>query len=102
MNRYKVRLAPSAQQDLERVYQFLLNKDEATAQLAMQAIEDSYEVLARSPFICRKAGDGSHGPLLRELIIDFGSSGYLALFEIEDDQTITITAVRHQLESDYH
>ena len=102
MSRYSVRLAPSAQEDLERLYQFLLNIDEPTARRALQAIEESYEVLARSPFICRKAGDGSCGALVRELIIDFGSSGYLALFEIEDDHTITITAVRHQLESDYH
>jgi len=41
-------------------------------------------------------------PFLRELIIPFGASGYVALFEIAEDQTVTILAVRHQRESDYH
>ena len=47
----------------------------------------------------RKAGDA---PFLRELIIPFGRTGYVALFEVEDAATVTILAVRHQLEDDYH
>jgi hypothetical protein len=39
---------------------------------------------------------------LRELIIPFGATGYVALFEISDSQTVVIAAVRHQRESDYH
>ncbi|GAP37931.1 death on curing protein, Doc toxin [Piscinibacter sakaiensis] len=39
---------------------------------------------------------------MRELLIPCGSSGYVALFEIEDSATVTILAVRHQLEDDYH
>jgi ParE toxin of type II toxin-antitoxin system, parDE len=41
-------------------------------------------------------------PRWRELLIPFGHSGYVALFEIDDDRTITVTAVRHQREEDYH
>ena len=41
-------------------------------------------------------------PFLRELIIPFGSSGYVALFEIVDNRTVIIGAVRHQREDDYH
>lgn len=41
-------------------------------------------------------------PLLRELLIPFGASGYVALFEIDDSRTVTVVAVRHQRESDYH
>jgi plasmid stabilization system protein ParE len=55
--------------------------------------------LSRSPFIYRKSGAS---PFLREVLIPFGSSGYVALFEIEDATTVTILAVRHQLEDDYH
>ncbi|MFO7812203.1 MAG: type II toxin-antitoxin system RelE/ParE family toxin [Pelovirga sp.] len=40
--------------------------------------------------------------MLRELIISFGARGYVALFEIEDNKTITILAVRHQREEDFH
>ncbi|MEO5670847.1 MAG: type II toxin-antitoxin system RelE/ParE family toxin, partial [Ramlibacter sp.] len=45
---------------------------------------------------------GQHGPRLREMIIPFGASGYVALFEIEDATTVTILAVRHHRENDYH
>jgi len=36
------------------------------------------------------------------LVIPFGASGYVALFEIDDDNTVTILAVRHHREDDYH
>jgi hypothetical protein len=39
---------------------------------------------------------------LRELLIPFGASGCAALFEIDDAETVTILAVRHQRDSDYH
>lgn len=38
---------------------------------------------------------------LRELIIPFGSAGYVALFEVDSDKTVSVLAVRHQLEEDY-
>jgi hypothetical protein len=60
------------------------------------------EVLEVFPFSCRKAIGGSGRPFLRELIIPFGSSGFVAVFEIEDPRTVTILAVRHQREEDYH
>jgi hypothetical protein len=36
------------------------------------------------------------------LIIPFGRSGYVALFEIEGPSDVVVAAVRHQLEEDYH
>jgi hypothetical protein len=36
------------------------------------------------------------------LVIPFGAAGYVALFEIDDAQTVTVLALRHQRESDYH
>ena len=35
------------------------------------------------------------------MLIPFGSSGYVVVFEIEDANTVTILAVRHQREDDY-
>jgi plasmid stabilization system protein ParE len=102
MTSYSVRLSPEAQDDLERLYLFWLDIDADVAQRAMDAIEASYAILARNPFICRKASGGGLGPRWRELLIDFGASGYIALFEIEDGKTVTIVAIRHQRESDYH
>ena len=38
---------------------------------------------------------------MRELIINFGANGYVALFEIENSQTVTLLAIRHQREEDF-
>jgi plasmid stabilization system protein ParE len=100
MTRYRVRFTPDAEDDLLRLYDFLLEKDLAAAERALQAIRDGIEVLRLSPFACRKAVPDN--PLLRELVIPFGSAGYVALFEIEGPSTVTILAVRHQREDDYH
>ena len=102
MNAYRVVLAPEAQEDLERLFLFSIELDATVAERALSAIDNAYNLLRHSPFSCRKAADGKLGPLVRELVIPFGSAGYVALFEILDDSTVLITALRHQRESDYH
>ena len=101
MSRYRVRLTPEALEDLKRLQAFLIEKDPAAAARAVDAIEKSVELLEHSPFSCRKAWPGDR-PLLRELVIPFGSTGYVALFEIDGPGRVTILAVRHQREEDYH
>ena len=99
MKRYKVRFTPEAEDDLLRLYDFLLEKDVTAAERALDAIKEAMELLRFSPFSCRKALADT--PFLRELIIPFGSAGYVALFEIESNSTVNILAVRHQREEDY-
>jgi len=100
MTRYRVRFTPDAEDDLLRLYDFLIEKDLAAAERALESIRGGIELLRLSPFSCRKAV--ADNPLLRELVIPFGSAGYVALFEIENSSTVTILAVRHQREDDYH
>lgn len=101
--RFVVRYSASAQDDLARLYDYLLDRatveDLDLAEQTLGAITSAVESLRRSPFIYRKAEDD---PFLRELLIPFGGGGYVALFEVEDAVTVTILAVRHQLEDDYH
>lgn len=97
---FHVRISRAAQQDLERLLDHLAPVDYASALRGRAAIERGYGFLAEMPFACRKVDDAN--PFLRELLIPFGNSGYIALFEIEDSTTITILAVRHQREDDYH
>ncbi len=97
---YRVRYTRGAKEDLERLYRFLLDKDLTAAYKAKEAIKKGMEFLKDFPFSCRKASP--ENPFLRELVISFGKNGYVALFEIEDKTTITILAIRHQRESDYH
>ena len=73
---------------------------EAEYGLARAVIGQSIEILQTFPFSCRKAAP--ENPFLRELIIDFGNSGYVALFEVEDAKTVTVLAIRHQREDDYY
>ena len=104
---FQVRLTREAQEDVRKLFDFLLHRelsrpgggDLAIADKAIAALESGFSTLQSSPFTCRKA---LNNPLLRELIIPFGATGYVALFEITDAQTVTISAVRHQRESDYH
>lgn len=100
---YRVRFTRDAEADLIRLYEFILRRDEAdwtVAEQALEAITNAIKSLALSPFSYRKAI--ASNPFLRELIIPFGAAGYVALFEIENDTTVTILAVRHQREDDYH
>ena len=101
MNRYRVRLTLEAQDDLKRLQAWLIERDLAAAERAIGSIERSFALLQHSPFSCRKAWPGDR-PLLREIVIPFGNAGYVALFEIEDARTVTVLAVRHQREEDYH
>lgn len=100
MRRYKVRFTPEAEEDLLRLYDFLLVKDLGAAERALAAIEEATRLLKFSPFSCRKVVRSN--PFLRELVIPFGSAGYVALYEIEGRQIVTVLAVRHQREDDYH
>jgi plasmid stabilization system protein ParE len=100
---YRVRFTEQAEADLVRLYQFILTRDEgdwSVAERALEAIQNAVKSLELSPFSYRKATPGN--PFLRELVIPFGASGYVALFEIDDDRTVSILAVRHQREDDYH
>lgn len=97
---YRVRYTKAARDDLHRLYAFLLERDLQAATLARQAIGNSIEFLGEFPFACRKALPGD--PFLREMVIPFGAAGYIALFEIENNETVTILAIRHQREDDYH
>lgn len=97
---YRIRFAPEAREDLNRLYDFLLERDVDVADRAFDAIAKAVDFLRNSPFSCRKAEAAN--PFLRELIIPFGGAGYVALFEIRDDKTVVVLAIRHQREDDYH
>ena len=103
---FRVRLTREAEADLERLFDFVIEReigravaDLALTEQALDAIRAGFATLETSPFTCRKAGQS---PFLRELIIPFGRSGYVALFEIAGATDVFVAAVRHQLEEDYH
>jgi plasmid stabilization system protein ParE len=98
--KYQVRYTKAAKQDLLRLYEFLVESDIEAARRALDAIRKSIDLLQDFPFTCRKASPDN--PFLREMVIGFGDGGYVALFEVEAENIVTILAVRHQREEDYH
>lgn len=103
---FAVLWSEAAVADLDRLFEFMLERATTLSDLevAQRAIDEIQAAaaghLARTPYSFRKAGPS---PLRRELIIPFGSSGYVALYEIEPpSSSVVILAVRHQLEDDYY
>jgi plasmid stabilization system protein ParE len=99
---YRIRFTRGAEDDLERMFDLLLEQDFCTAEKAEAAIYKAIELLEHFPFTCRKAVGVEGQPSLRELLIPFGGAGYVALFNIDDRKAVTILAVRHQREDDYY
>lgn len=100
---FRVRFTEEAEDDLVRLYEFILCRDDtdwSVPERALNAIKQAIRSLEQSPFSFRKAD--SRSPFLRELVIPFGASGYVALFEIDNEHSVTILAIRHQREDDYH
>ena len=98
--KYQVQYTKAAKKDLLRLYEFLVENDPETARRALDAVRKSMDLLQDFPFTCRKASPDN--PFLREMVIGFGAGGYVALFEIEAENRVTVLAVRNQREEDYH
>lgn len=83
---------------MQRLYRFLAEKNSGAAKRAIGRIRNDISILAQHPGIGRPV-EGME-PEFREWLIDFGGSGYVALYH-HDGQTIVILAVRHQKEAGY-
>ena len=97
---YLVKWTERARVDLKRLYAYLLDRDEDAAARVLELITQSVVLLEDFPFSCRKALGGN--ALLREMLVPFGSSGYVVLFRIDSETSVTVLAIRHQREDDYH
>lgn len=93
----RVTFAPAALRDLERLRAFLRPKNPLAARRAAAAISEAVRELGLHPQIGRPVEEM---PEYRELLIDFGDSGYIALCHHSVDQ-VTVLAQRHQREAGY-
>ncbi|MBV1775313.1 type II toxin-antitoxin system RelE/ParE family toxin [Burkholderiaceae bacterium DAT-1] len=84
---------------LERCRRFLQVKSREAAKRAAAVIAQHLSLLESSPDIGRPLSDYLE---LRELIIAFGDSGYVALYRYEAvEDAVYILAFRHQKETGY-
>lgn len=95
----KVRYNAKARADLNRLYDFLLDRDVKAAERALNAIVSGVAGLVDFPNTGRKIEHD--GQQLRELPIAFGRAGYVALYQFAENGNVLILAIRHQREDDY-
>lgn len=95
----QVIVAEGAAEGLERCRSFLAVKAPDAARRAGQAIERQFLLLETAPDIGRPFHET---PELRELVIAFGDSGYVALYRHEPAaDAVYVLAFRHQKEAGY-
>lgn len=83
--------------DLERLTDFLLERDPSAAEQTVGLIVEAVQVMANHPLIGRPVEEG-----LRELVVSRGRTGYLVLYSFEEAQdAVLVLAVRHQREAGY-
>ena len=93
----RVVYAANALANLERAFRFLARSDPDVAASAADAIATAVDALAQHPLIGRRIRDD-----IRELVISFGRTGYLALYRfLPARDEVRVLAVRHQREVDY-
>jgi plasmid stabilization system protein ParE len=88
--------ARRALDDLERLLTFLAREDPAAAARSAAAIRTAVSLLAEHPLV----GRVRHGDL-RELVISFGKTGYVALYRFVPHRAeVRVLGFRHQRELD--
>lgn len=81
---------------MDRLADFLLTQDEATAKETSEVVIEAIAHLARHPLVGRIV---EHG--LRELVISRGRKGYVALYRFDADRDrLVVLAIKHQRELD--
>lgn len=102
---YAVEFTPGAEEDLLRLYEYLLDRAETlealdVADRALEAIRQAaHSHLSTTPYSYRKVGARS---TLRELIVPFGTTGYILRFDIRSPELVLVIGARHQREEDFH
>ena len=92
-------ITEGAAEGLDRCRRFLTAKSPEAARQAGQAIALQFLLLETSPNIGRPF---TEMPELRELVITFGNSGYVAIYRHEPtNDAVYVLAFRHQKEAGY-
>lgn len=81
-----------------QIWQYYAERDVLVAKRAVQDVYRSLSRLLPNPRIGRPfEGDLN----VRELVIPFGTYGFLALYRVDDNGDIVVLSIRHQREQTY-
>ncbi|GLR58319.1 type II toxin-antitoxin system RelE/ParE family toxin [Rhizobium leguminosarum] len=97
---FELKYTQTFYEDLDRLADFLIERDPDLAERAINAIQKALMILQDFPLMARRAS--ADDPLLRELVVPFGSAGHVILFKVMSETSVIVIAVRHQREEDYH
>lgn len=90
----RLQFTQRAENDLDRLTDFLLDQSQMVAQSTTELLIDGLQILKQHPRIGRLRNDG-----LRELVISRGKTGYIALYRYDEIRDIArVLAIRHQRE----
>lgn len=82
-------------QELQRIIDFLLEKEPGVAKRAARRIREAVSILEQHPLIGREVEEG-----LRELVISRGRTGFVALYRwLEREEVLLVLSLRHQREA---
>lgn len=96
----RVIVTEGAARGLERCRRFLAAKAPDAARRAGQTIAQQFQLLEHAPDIGRPLPQVPE--LLRELVIQFGDSGYVALYRHDASKgAVYVLAFKHQKEAGY-
>ena len=84
-----------AENDLDRLTDFLMDKVPTAAALTTELVIDGLQILKLHPRIGRMRSNG-----LRELVISRGKTGYVALYRYDEIRDVArVLSIRHQREA---
>lgn len=83
----RLRWLPEAWEDIQRLFEFLVDQDPLAAERAMELIGDGANRLLEMPEIGWPMSDDSRR---RELYLPFGASAYVIRYRLHDDAVIIV------------
>jgi plasmid stabilization system protein ParE len=93
----QIEFTPRALEDLERLFEFVAERDPDAWGAHLYAIRSAIDVLTDHPEIGRQMTG-----FVRELVISSGKTGYLAMYSYRAGRAqVRILAIRHQRELGY-
>jgi plasmid stabilization system protein ParE len=93
----RIEWLPGAVSDLLRLKEFILPHNADASRRAVTVIRKAVSLLHPNTFIGKPVEDM---PDFRDMVIPFGSSGYVLRYRIEND-TVLIIAVKHGKEAGF-
>lgn len=88
---------PEAVEDIDRLFQFLKDKNPRSAQTAMLALDEGIEMLLDNPFMGLRMEDRQ---AYRQLFVPFGRNAYVLRYRFDEpNDTLVVVRVWHSREN---